>query len=94
MLGLRKLARPRLHGALDPSVAQSGVVAVIMLAGWSGGQWFEATFALQPMVSLVYPSVYPTKVDGSESKGWCGQPGVFRFRPRLQDRRFGPNISN
>ena len=24
-----------------------------------GGQWFEAKFAPWPMVSLVYPSVYP-----------------------------------
>ena len=41
-------------------------------ASWSDGQWFEATFALEPMVSLVYPSVYPTEVDGNESKDWRG----------------------
>lgn len=33
------------------------------------------------MVSLVYPSVYPTKVDGNENKDWRGPWQVFRFRP-------------
>ena len=34
------------------------------------------------MVSLVYPTVYPTKLDGNESKDWRGPGRVFGFRPR------------
>jgi len=51
---------------------------------WSVGLWFEATFAVEPLVSLVYPNVYPTKVDCSESEGWRGLQRVFRFRPSHQ----------
>lgn len=43
--------------------------------------WCEAADFGLPMASLVYPSVYPTKVDGSESKEWRGLRRVFRFRP-------------
>jgi len=52
-----------------------------MRTGWSGGQWFEVTSTLQPMVSLVYPNVYPAKVDGSEGENWRGLWRLFRFRP-------------
>ena len=43
-----------------------------MQTAWSDGQWFEATFDAVRLVSLVYPSVYPTKMDDTEKKDWRG----------------------
>jgi hypothetical protein len=37
--------------------------------------------ARQPIVSLVHPSVYPLKVDGSENKGCAAQGGFFDSPP-------------
>jgi hypothetical protein len=42
------------------------------LEGRPGGRWFEAKITRRPIVGLVYPGVYPRKVDGSESKDGRG----------------------
>lgn len=47
----------------------------------------RATFGLQPMVSLVFPSVYPTKMEGCESKDWRGLWTILRFRPSFERGR-------
>ena len=44
--------------------------------------WCEAADVGFPMPSLVYPNVYPAKVDDSEAKDWRGLWQGFRFRPR------------
>lgn len=79
-------------GEANPSTAQSSML-LPQSEKWVDGQWFEATLALRPMVSLVYPSVYPVKVDGGESKDWCGSGRVFRFRPRRTTALAAPTFS-
>jgi hypothetical protein len=69
-------------GVARQTAAQDNVASVIMLKGWTGCPWFEARFARQPLVSLVYPCVHPAKVDGGENQSWRGLWRIFRFRPR------------
>lgn len=42
----------------------------VWLVGAVGGS--KPNLPPKPMVSLVYPSVYPKKLDGSETKDWRG----------------------
>jgi hypothetical protein len=51
-------------------LAQARVAGGIIQRGWLRCLRFEARFACQPMFSLVYPSVYPSKADGSEIEQW------------------------
>lgn len=47
--------------------------------------WYGAADFGLPRPSLVYPSVYPAKVDNRETKDWRGLRRVFGFRPRPCD---------
>ena len=67
---------------LPIQVLRSAAWGCIMQEVRSDVQWLEDTCSLEPTVSLVYPSVYPAKVDGGEIEDGRGTRRVFGFRPR------------
>jgi hypothetical protein len=69
------------HSEYEARRTAKPVVGGIMSFGGPICLWCEAADLGFPMVSLVYPSVYPAKMDGGESKYWCGLWRFFRFRP-------------
>jgi hypothetical protein len=56
-------------------------MAATMLTGWGDSLWFEPTLDLWPMVSLVYPSVYPRLDELLRASVGAGCGRVFDSAP-------------